>query len=88
VGNLFAVFGNAELSNKMASYTADHEVLHSKTFYSSDGFCADVERKCRRHLSVLGEPPPRDAEQKVCDTHAKGRCWRSTGGANMKPNKK
>jgi hypothetical protein len=32
LGNLFVAFGNAELSNSMASYTADHKVSVIKTF--------------------------------------------------------
>lgn len=32
LGNLFVAFGNAELSNKMASYTADHKMSVKKTF--------------------------------------------------------
>jgi hypothetical protein len=61
--------------------------LLPRTFYSSDGFCVDVERKCRGDFSVHGEPPREtlsarllnsSGKQEVCDTRVKGRQFYAT----------
>jgi hypothetical protein len=53
---MFVAAGNAELSNKMASYTTYQKVLMIKTFHSFGGSCVAVERKYRRKFSVGGAP--------------------------------
>jgi hypothetical protein len=43
--NKFVFVGNAELSNKMASYTADQKAFVTDTFYSSGGSGVAVEEQ-------------------------------------------
>jgi hypothetical protein len=42
--NLFLAAGNAELSNKMASYMRDQKMFVIKTFCSEGGSCVAVGR--------------------------------------------
>jgi hypothetical protein len=43
LGIFFLSVGNAELSNKMASYTTNQKVFVVKTIYSSCGSCLALE---------------------------------------------
>jgi hypothetical protein len=81
-GNLFAFFGNAELSNKMASYPAITKCCFPKPFTLLMVLVL-MWKGYRGEFSVRVGPPPRDTIYRivkqfeetgsVCDTHAKGR---------------
>lgn len=49
--NLFVAVGNAEASNKMASYSTDQKVL-PESFYTSGGSRVAAEGQYRREFSV------------------------------------
>jgi hypothetical protein len=53
---LFVALGNAELINKMASYTTNRKLFVIKAFYFSGGSCVAVERQYRREFSVRVVP--------------------------------
>jgi hypothetical protein len=52
LGNLFVAVGNPNLSNKMASYTADQKVFVIKTIYATGCSYVAVERQYHRKLPV------------------------------------
>jgi hypothetical protein len=56
LGNFVVAVGNAELSNKIASYTTDQKVFVVKTCYSSGGSYVSVARQHRREFSARDEP--------------------------------
>jgi hypothetical protein len=50
--NLFVAVGNAEPSNKMASYSTDQKVFVIKVFHSSGSSRVAAEEQYRREFSV------------------------------------
>jgi hypothetical protein len=80
--NSFVAVGNAELSNKMASYMRDQRMFVIKTYYSYGCSCVAVGRQYGRKFSVRVLPSRgaiyrtvKQAEERgiMCDKCAKGR---------------
>lgn len=73
-GNLFVAITNAELRNKMELYIMDQPVLVIKTFYSSNGSCAAVERQCCEWFSFHVTPSSDTIYQTGEQSEKKNKC--------------